>query len=249
MRPNTTFLLALLVAIISVFIVSTARAGSTGTPLDAQSLAGNISLGLNGTSLDYDLSPHFNTDGTISYIGKHTFEDGNVTSFSINAKPDPSLVYGLVFGPTPGAGPHHYSFDFSQPFLGGPYDFIHQDFSGSATFGPPNSGGSITGITAQADINNAFVPGVALTGFSCSSGSNGSIACGQGSADSAIPSVSSPGTFSVHFAADLFDQATVGTFNGQVELSHTAVPEPSTMLLLITGLVLVYARRGTQFAL
>jgi len=231
--------------LISTLVFSHAQAGSLtqGVKLSQDTLAGTVQLGLNGVALSFDVNPVFHKDGTISYLGVHKFEDGNKTSFSITADPDPGIVYGLVFGPTPGPGPNNYTFDFSQPFLGGPYDSIHQDFSGSATFGtPPATGGSVTSINVRADVNGAYVNGVDLLGFSCASGTNGSIACGQGSADSAIPAVSAPGTLSVHVEATVSGPADVWTGNGQVQLN--AAPEPTSLLLLGSGLIGLAWRKG-----
>lgn len=216
------------------------HAGSiSAVALTPQSLIGTVNLGLNGTSLDVDSNVKFLPGGIISYTGAHKFDDGNITSFSINANPDPNIVYGLVFGPTPGPGPNNYTFDFSQPFLGSGYDTIHQDFSGSATFSQPGVGGSITNINVKADVNGAYANGVNLLGFSCSSPTNGSIACGQGSATSSIIPVSSPGTFSVHFETSIPGNHDVATFNGQVELSRTSVPEPASFFFLGSGFLML----------
>jgi hypothetical protein len=221
-----------------------ALAGAIGVPLDPNTFTGTVNLGLNGTNLTVDVNPVFNADGTISYNGVHVFGDGNRTSFNITANPDPNIVYGIVFGPTPGVGPNNYTFDFSQPFLGGPYDSLHNDFSGSATFSSPGTGGSVTGINVRADVNGVFAPGVDLLGFSCSSPSNTSIGCGAGSADANIPLVSAPGSISVHVEASLSGPNDVATFNGRVEISCSdsntncnPIPEPGTVMLLGSGLI------------
>jgi hypothetical protein len=205
----------------------------TVLPLSTVSLSvGGVAVDTTGLTITYDSEKQ---QGTI--FGNIQGNDWNL-SVDATTTPDPFVLYAIGAVNLTGA-PLAFSFSFTTPLLGGPYNQLTNTFNGSMT-DLIGDGVTLSGIMQMALLDSSNVPAVQLGTFTCVGGPglpSSNYACpagpGFGPVTAAVPSAfyTTLGT-NLTFTVSSVDSA---SFNGDVVLS--SVPEPTTAALIGLGLL------------
>jgi hypothetical protein len=159
--------------------------------------------------------------------------------------PDPILNYAVAFI-NPFAVTSTFTLNLLLPYIGGPYNSFTLSHSSNAADGNLN-GTATVGLNVEANVANGLLDGVVVTGLetgctitpppnsqSCFSGADSTVAVASAAA----------GTFGVRLDFTL-SPGDLYSATGVVELTNTAIPEPTSVILSLTGFgaFLFFARR------
>ncbi len=219
-------------------------------PIEALVEAPRVIVCVNG--IGYTMSEFvINADGTFS-MPFTTRDLGNGSSFSLQSSGDRDPFVNFLFGSTVSSATGSITFDafFSTGFVGGPYNTVST--TGGVTVSPagiPGTVGTVSTGSYPAYISgyvNAVNAGVDIGTATCTATAPGSTTCTQPMAMGTIAPVTGPGTMMARLSyqhsttgpAGTSTSSTVG-WTGAFNLTATSVPEPATVGLMATGLVMI----------